>query len=73
MNAHAENPSTLEKQHHPDCHYDPLYCDGQLCWQAAENEQRAMAAIARYAECPECGLPCDGGCNERDEENAPAH
>lgn len=68
MRAEARDHGAHENEHHPDCHYGPLYCDGRLCWQAAEAEQRAMAAIARYAECPECGLPCDGGCNEREDD-----
>jgi len=63
----ATAASGPEKDHHPDCHYDALYCDGRLCWQAADAERRAVRALARYEECPNCGLPCDGHCN-RDEQ-----
>ena len=56
----------LEPQdvHHQDCHYDAGYCDGTLCWHAAEADERALAAIAKYSECWYCGLPCDGSCEE---------
>jgi len=60
-----------EDVHHRDCHYDAGYCDGTLCWAAAENDARTIAAIARHEECPVCGLACDGDCDEEDEK--PGH
>ena len=60
----ATAATVLDKDHHPDCHYDALYCDGRLCWEAAAAQQRAIRTLARYDERPYCGLPCDGNCDE---------
>ena len=60
-----------EDVHHQDCHYDAGYCDGTLCWAAAETNARAIAAIARHDECPLCGMACDGDCDEEDEDRNP--
>ena len=62
INNSAGDSGTL---HHPNCYYDHGYCSGNECWRAAEAETRAMAKNAKYAECPICGLPCDGGCNSQ--------
>ena len=55
-----------EAEHHPGCHYDYGYCDAKLCWDAAAQDRRAIARIARYSECPGCGQACDGSCDEHE-------
>ena len=67
MTATATAADALDLDHHPDCHYGPLYCDGRLCRQAADAERRAIRAMARYEECPHCGLACDGDCEAPDD------
>ena len=60
-------PSVTEREHHPNCHYDVGYCDGLMCWENAEQERRAVAALAVHQQCWQCGLPCDGRCQAEPE------